>query len=246
VVLRPGIEETEENITNLMESRLQDHERIRGGLYFIQSIPRDENWKVRKDLLQAYEPKKTEDCTLNVSACLPTLDPQKTPSLAQNLSQQVPESPKLARKLAGPSGEVTQLEKQANGAYVAGPDIQIEAASSPRTKRAVKKEEDSTKKLTSKASMDCIFEDTASNTVATASAATGTRGGARRVSKISTGSTGSSRRGSTETHDMTGTMVNSNHGNTDKAEVFTYWLQVTVSPQVRLDLLIRFCKIKHF
>ena len=61
VVLRPGFEETEENITNLIESRLQDHERIRGGLYFIQSIPRDENWKVRRDVLVNYEPKKPTD-----------------------------------------------------------------------------------------------------------------------------------------------------------------------------------------
>ena len=44
-----------------MESRLQDHERIRGGLYFIQSIPRDENWKVLKDVLQAYQPMAAEE-----------------------------------------------------------------------------------------------------------------------------------------------------------------------------------------
>ena len=42
-----------------MESRLQDHERIRGGLFFIQNIPRDENWKVRRDILAAYDPNKT-------------------------------------------------------------------------------------------------------------------------------------------------------------------------------------------
>ena len=72
VVLRPGFEETEENLTNLMESRLQDHERIRGGLYFIQNIPRDENWKVRRDILAEYEPKKAEDCLLNVSAAPPS------------------------------------------------------------------------------------------------------------------------------------------------------------------------------
>ena len=61
VVLRPGFEETEENVTNLMESRLQDHERIRGGLYFIQAIPRDENWKVRRDILVEYQPRTTEE-----------------------------------------------------------------------------------------------------------------------------------------------------------------------------------------
>ena len=62
---RPGFEETEENITNLMESRLQDHERIRGGLYFIQAIPRDENWKVRRDLLVDYKPITTEEVILH-------------------------------------------------------------------------------------------------------------------------------------------------------------------------------------
>ena len=61
VVLRPGFEETEENLTNMIESRLQDHERIRGGLYFIQSIPRDENWKVLKSALKQYTPMSTEE-----------------------------------------------------------------------------------------------------------------------------------------------------------------------------------------
>jgi hypothetical protein len=39
----------------------QDHERIRGGLYFIKNIPRDENWKVRRDVLSTYEPKSAEE-----------------------------------------------------------------------------------------------------------------------------------------------------------------------------------------
>jgi hypothetical protein len=39
----------------------QDHERIRGGLYFIKTIPRDENWKVRRDILANYEPKSAEE-----------------------------------------------------------------------------------------------------------------------------------------------------------------------------------------
>ena len=99
-----------------MESRLQDHERIRGGLYFIQAIPRDENWKVRRDILQSYEPKKAEDCTLNVSA---------------SLAQQVAESPKLNKKM------VQELERQPNGAFVAAPEVTIQA-SSPRTKRVAK------------------------------------------------------------------------------------------------------------
>jgi hypothetical protein len=62
--------------------QLQDHERIRGGLYFIQAIPRDENWKVRRDVLAVFEPKKAEDCELNVSAELPD---QQQPSLAQQV-----------------------------------------------------------------------------------------------------------------------------------------------------------------
>ena len=61
VVLRPGFEETEENLTNLLESRLEDHERIRGGLFFVQDIPRDENWKIRRNVLVAYQPKTTEE-----------------------------------------------------------------------------------------------------------------------------------------------------------------------------------------
>ena len=41
-------------------SFLQDHERIRGGLYFLESIPRDENWKVLKDALKEYKSIKEE------------------------------------------------------------------------------------------------------------------------------------------------------------------------------------------
>ena len=62
VVLKSGHEETEENLINFLESRLQDHERLRGGLYYIQHIPRDENWKVVKSVLQAIiPPAKYED-----------------------------------------------------------------------------------------------------------------------------------------------------------------------------------------
>lgn len=56
VVLKSGHEETEENLTNFLESRLQDHERLRGGLHYIQHIPRDENWKVVRPLLQQFIP----------------------------------------------------------------------------------------------------------------------------------------------------------------------------------------------
>lgn len=56
IVLKSGHEETEENLINFLESRLQDHERLRGGLLYIQQIPRDKNWKVVKSVLQAIKP----------------------------------------------------------------------------------------------------------------------------------------------------------------------------------------------
>ena len=55
-MLKNGHEETEENLINFLESRLQDHERLRGGLFYIKSIPRDENWKVMKSVLQNFVP----------------------------------------------------------------------------------------------------------------------------------------------------------------------------------------------
>jgi len=70
VVLKPGHEETEENLINFLESRLQDHERLRGGLYYIPQIPRDENWKVAKLLLQQFEPpSKGQDQGGQLSLC---------------------------------------------------------------------------------------------------------------------------------------------------------------------------------
>ena len=56
MMMKGGHEETEENLINFLESRLQDHERLRGGLLYIQQIPRDENWKVVKSVLQAIKP----------------------------------------------------------------------------------------------------------------------------------------------------------------------------------------------
>ena len=199
-----------------MESRLQDHERIRGGLFFIQSIPRDENWKVRRDILQAYEPKQPEDCTLNVSASLPDI---KTP--ASSLSTpEVSSSPKLNRKVT----EVTPLEKQANGAYVAAPEIHVEASASPRTKRAAvrKEKEEENKKVSAKTSMDCILEDSVSGG---ATAASGTRGGNRRGSRVP------SRRGSAEAPEQS--MPSVTLSNEEKNNMISYWLQVFVSPQVK-------------
>ena len=67
IVLNSGHEETEENLINFLESRLQDHERLRGGLLYIQQIPQYENWKVVKSVLQAIKPPaKYEDSSEKV------------------------------------------------------------------------------------------------------------------------------------------------------------------------------------
>lgn len=208
MVLRPGFEETEENLTNLMESRLQDHERIRGGLYFIQTIPRDENWKVRRDILASYEPKKAEDCTLNVSA-----------GPMANLAQQIADSPKLAKRIA-----VQELEKQPNGTFVSA---SAESPSSPRAQRR------STKKMAAemvvenrRGSMDCILEDSVIGGAACMmSAVSGMRGG-RRASRIPSGSRGSSRRGSVDSLSM------STPAAPPGGDSFSYWLKVQVNPMV--------------
>lgn len=218
VVLRPGFEETEENLTNLMESRLQDHERIRGGLYFIQSIPRDENWKVRRDILLAFEPKKPEDCTLNVSAALPSL------------MDQVCESPKLTKKM-----QVQELTKLPNGAFVASPQAGLDKTS-PRAERKALKKGSESLVLDRRGSMDCILEDTVADTTLNASAAAATRGGARRASRLPSGSRGSSRRGSTDLQDPLLVSSSSMDSGLDKSNNFTYWLQVTVAPQVQKNL----------
>ncbi len=213
MVLRPGFEETEENLTNLMESRLQDHERIRGGLYFVESIPRDENWKVRRDVLLAFEPKQPEDCTLNVSAALPS-----SSSASGNLAEQVSDSPKLAKKM------VKELPKQPNGAFVASTET-------PRLHRSgltKKPLED----VPRRGSMDCILEDSISGAAAAGGVGVltpllpgkGQGSSSRRCSRLpSSGSRGSSRRGSTDLQDCAGS-----------EQTFQYWLQVTVVPQVRL------------
>ncbi len=36
--------------------RLKDEERIRGGLYFVQGIPRDENWKASENIIFLKKP----------------------------------------------------------------------------------------------------------------------------------------------------------------------------------------------
>ena len=56
IIIKAGHEETEENLINFLESRLQDHERLRGGLHYVQHIPRDENWKVIRSVLQQFVP----------------------------------------------------------------------------------------------------------------------------------------------------------------------------------------------
>ena len=213
MVLKPGFEETEENLINLMESRLQDHERIRGGLYFIQAIPRDENWKVRRDILQSYEPKKPEDCTLNVSA---------------SLAQKVADSPKLSKKM------VQELERQPNGTFVATPLVTVQA-SSPRTKRVAQRVVEEPNNDSRRGSMDCILEDKVSNLASNSVASSAPRGPAvgRRGSRVPSlggggGSRGSSRRGSTDLPDV----PSSSYDAIDKANSFSYWLKVTVVPSV--------------
>jgi len=125
VVLRPGFEETEENVTNLMESRLQDHERIRGGLFFIQAIPRDENWKVRRDVLVDFKPRTTEEINQDDAA---REDQSAEAEMQREVALELAKSPKLAKKA------VQELDKQPNGSFMAvGPQLQ---APSPRTVRA--------------------------------------------------------------------------------------------------------------
>ena len=81
VVLKSGHEETEENLINFLESRLQDHERLRGGLLYIQQIPRDENWKVVKSVLQAIKPPtKYEDLTEKVEPLKEDAEADSVPS----------------------------------------------------------------------------------------------------------------------------------------------------------------------
>ena len=101
--------------------------------------------------------------------------------------------------------------------------------------------------------MDCILEDTVASSAgqpATASA----RVSGRRGSRIPSGSRGNSRRGSsTDLQDTAAVAANlidsvdstSSGGIVDKANMFSYWLQVSVSPQVYTacptDILTQFC-----
>ena len=81
VVLKSGHEETEENLINFLESRLQDHERLRGGLLYLQQIPRDENWKVVKSVLQAIKPpSKFEDLAEKVEPLKEDAEAESFPS----------------------------------------------------------------------------------------------------------------------------------------------------------------------
>ena len=73
VVLKAGHEETEENLINFLESRLEDHERLRGGLHYIQHIPRDENWKVVKEVLQKFVPPPKMDGGSDSGLSIPNL-----------------------------------------------------------------------------------------------------------------------------------------------------------------------------
>ena len=90
--------------------------------------------------------------------------------------------------------------------------------------------------------MDCILEDTvasSSGQPATASA----RVSGRRGSRIPSGSRGNSRRGSStdlqDTAAVAASLIDSvdstSGGIADKANMFSYWLQVSVSPQVHTE-----------
>eukprot|EP00094_Tigriopus_californicus_P002372 TCALIF_02290-PA protein Name:"Similar to 4cl2 Probable 4-coumarate--CoA ligase 2 (Dictyostelium discoideum)" AED:0.08 eAED:0.08 QI:10/0.81/0.83/0.91/0.90/0.83/12/272/929 len=240
VVLRPGFEETEENLTNLIESRLQDHERIRGGLYFIQNIPRDENWKVMKDVLKNYEPLSMEELNKQTESewNIPADDQSVTPS---KVSSSLGKSPKTAKKV------VKQLEKQPNGSFMASPE---EECPSPRTKRSAKKislevpndPQDifGMRNRSRRGSMDCILEDKPSAGAVggawkgpQAASTTGTAGGKRRPSesrRVSGGAVraGGSRRGSNA--DLPVTPL-SGSAATDAAGNISYWMKVFVHPQ---------------
>jgi len=91
VVLKSGHEETEENLINFLESRLQDHERLRGGLFYIQNIPRDENWKVMKTVLEKFvPPSRYEESSTETD--------EKTEKLeVQNSDNSVAHSPRTQR-----------------------------------------------------------------------------------------------------------------------------------------------------
>ena len=132
-----------------MESRLQDHERIRGGLYFIKDIPRDENWKVRRDILAAYQPRTADQCELGESAGPPPEQAQLAeaqPAEAQTEPKKPDEALSKERVPSSSAGTakvtpkietkkvVQELERQADGSYVT-PPYEAET-SSPRTKRA--------------------------------------------------------------------------------------------------------------
>jgi hypothetical protein len=94
--------------------------------------------------------------------------------------------------------------------------------------------------------MDCILEDTVASSAgqpATASA----RVSGRRGSRIPSGSRGNSRRGSsTDLQDTAAVAANlidsvdstTSGGIVDKANMFSYWLQVSVFPQVYTKLSI--------
>ena len=87
--------------------------------------------------------------------------------------------------------------------------------------------------------MDCILEDKVSNpNLVSSASSSGTRGGARRGSRVASlggGSRGSSRRGSTDLPDNTPT---SSLDSIDKSNTFSYWFKVTVVPSVSISCLV--------
>jgi len=252
VVLRPGFEETEENITNLMESRLQDHERIRGGLYFIQAIPRDENWKVRRDLLVDYKPITTEELNQEFldeessatganAAGQPVASVKDANSTTiereqQQMALEVGNSPKLAKR-----GAVKELEKQPNGSFLAS-EATLQETLSPKPARSTR----TSKGGATDSAMQAIPEDGKSGCPpgwrrssvegGGASSVPGRRAPPANLSKhlfgvspsSTTGSRGSSRRGS-----LAETATSASPKKT-----FHYWMQMIWDPEMLQGVLM--------
>eukprot|EP00095_Tigriopus_kingsejongensis_P001553 maker-scaffold137_size321222-snap-gene-0.10 protein:Tk01553 transcript:maker-scaffold137_size321222-snap-gene-0.10-mRNA-1 annotation:"4-coumarate-- ligase-like" len=237
VVGIPDKENGEENLTNLMESRLQDHERIRGGLYFIQNIPRDENWKVLRDVLQNYEPLSTEEISKQTEPEW-KLAPNDTAVTPSKVSLSLGKSPKTNKKV------IKLLEKQPNGSFVASAE---EECPSPRTKRSAKKasleiasdaqDVFGMRNRSRRGSMDCILEDKPSALGATggrkgSQAATSGKRRSSETRRVSAGGTrggGGSRRGSGSEIPivpLTGSASSAVEGG------LSYWLKVYINPTV--------------
>merc|ERR1719228_982136 len=108
VVLKTGHEETEENLINFLESRLQDHERLRGGLHYVQCIPRDENWKVVRSVLQKFVPPNKADNLMSLCSL---------PEITNSSSPRTRRAAEVAAKLLNPVGTESSV-----GGVTGGPE----------------------------------------------------------------------------------------------------------------------------